>query len=55
MPTYEFKCQDCGVIFSKVILISRRSENQIICDACGSKNVEQLYTSISVKTDKKTW
>ena len=55
MPTYEFKCQECNTVFTKVLSISQRSSGMITCESCGSTHVDQLFTSISVKADKKTW
>lgn len=55
MPTYEFHCNACGKDFTNILSVSERTSRTITCPACGSKDVEQKYTSISVKTGKKTW
>ncbi|MBN1424846.1 zinc ribbon domain-containing protein [Candidatus Fermentibacteria bacterium] len=55
MPTYDFHCSSCGKDFSTILSIAARGEDAIVCPACGSKNVEQQFTSVSVKTGKKTW
>lgn len=55
MPTYEFHCSACGKDFSTILSIAERGTGTIACPACGSNEVEQQYTAVSVKTGKKTW
>lgn len=47
MPNYDFKCKDCVNAFSVNVSISER-EN-VICPACNSKNIQQIYSSFGVK------
>jgi len=55
MPTYEFHCSACGKDFTKVMTFADRRDETVTCPACASPDVEQMYTSVSVKTGKKTW
>ncbi|MEJ2637216.1 MAG: zinc ribbon domain-containing protein [Calditrichia bacterium] len=55
MPNYYFKCNDCQKTFSV-----RRSVEEMVklppppCVHCGGKNVQRLYSGISVVTSKKS-
>ncbi|HEY6953048.1 MAG TPA: zinc ribbon domain-containing protein [Bacteroidota bacterium] len=55
MPTYEYICRDCKKTF---ILISTMAEHEKgskpVCQHCGSKNVEQNYSSVTVITSRKS-
>ena len=55
MPTYEFTCNTCGEQFVKVMSFTERAEMSLVCPKCGSERIEQRFTAVSVKTDKKTW
>jgi len=43
MPTYEFKCMDCGYKFSKRISVNERQN--VTCPKCGGK-VEQVLSAL---------
>ncbi len=43
MPIYEYKCQDCGAIFEKLIY----KEEDVKCFICGGKNVKKLISLFS--------
>lgn len=43
MPIYEYKCQDCGTIFEKLIY----KEEDVKCFICGGKNVKKLISLFS--------
>ncbi len=55
MPTYEFRCKACGAEFTKILTMAERSAGDISCPKCESMEVDQVFSGISVKTDKKTW
>ncbi len=55
MPTYEFRCTACEKVFTKIMSFAARTSEPIACPHCGSKEIEQTYTAVSVKTGKKTW
>jgi len=41
MPIYEYKCEDCGKEFEK--LVSSQS-TEVVCEKCGSGNVRKLLS-----------
>jgi putative FmdB family regulatory protein len=45
MPIFEYKCQDCGAQFEKIITSSSRS---ILCAKCESPNVDKLLSVFAV-------
>jgi putative FmdB family regulatory protein len=55
MPTYEFTCNACSEQFSQIMSFTERADTTLTCPKCGSEEIEQRFTAISVKTDKKTW
>jgi putative FmdB family regulatory protein len=44
MPIYEFKCKDCGKVFSKLVF---NNANKVECPDCKSENVDKLISSIA--------
>lgn len=44
MPVYEFRCNDCGKQFSKLII---RKDDIPGCPFCKSQNVEKLISNIA--------
>ncbi|MCG8400932.1 MAG: zinc ribbon domain-containing protein [Firmicutes bacterium] len=48
MPTYDFRCSDCGHKFTIMASISDRDKTT--CPACRSAKVEQLFTGCQVRT-----
>jgi putative FmdB family regulatory protein len=45
MPIYEYKCQDCGTKFEKLV---RRSEGtDLECPSCGQKHLEQEFSTFA--------
>lgn len=51
MPTYEFKCKDCEMEFSKMTAISKKKD--IYCPNCGSKNLSEKFGGIFVTGGSK--
>ena len=47
MPIYEFKCNECGKKFSKIVM---KKDDLIECPKCKSKNVKKLMSSFSAST-----
>lgn len=47
MPNYDFKCEDCGYKFSKMVSYEKR--NEVSCKECGSDKTKQIFTSIMVQ------
>lgn len=48
MPTYDFRCAQCGQKFTVMVSIS--DKDKVSCPDCGGKNVEQLFTGCAVRT-----
>ena len=45
MPIYEYKCQDCGTKFEKLV---RRSEgSELVCPSCGQKHLQQELSTFA--------
>jgi len=42
MPTYDFKCRDCGEV-SEVFV--RSFNSKVRCPKCGGENMERLFSS----------
>jgi putative FmdB family regulatory protein len=54
MPTYEYVCKDCKKIFAVLITMAEHEKRvKPACQYCGSRNVEQNYSSVTVITSKK--
>ena len=45
MPIFEYKCQDCGAQFEKIIT---SSSSGVICGKCESPNVDKLILVFAV-------
>lgn len=44
MPTYEYKCMDCGEKFEVFTSISEKEKGlDVKCPKCGSDNVGQIF------------
>lgn len=55
MPAYEYICKDCSKTFVLFSTISEHEKNpKPACIHCGSKNVGQYYSSVTVITSKKS-
>lgn len=54
MPTYEFECKQCGKSFTLAETYSDHDRHDEQCPECGSKDVEQLISSVYAKTSKKS-
>ncbi len=42
MPTYDYRCPDCGKKFDKFVPIAQRDD--VACPECGAKPVTRLMT-----------
>jgi putative FmdB family regulatory protein len=45
MPIFEYKCQDCGTKFEKIV---SSSASEVVCKACDSPRVEKLLSVFAV-------
>jgi putative FmdB family regulatory protein len=44
MPIFEYKCQDCGTKFEKLV---RGTTTDILCPSCGKDHLEQELSTFS--------
>ena len=55
MPTYEYVCKDCKKTFTVIATFAEHEKGtKPACQHCGSTNVEQNYSSVTVITSKKS-
>ena len=54
MSNYVFHCQDCDKEFTQNLHISDVDKAAVTCPHCGSKKVNQLVSSFSAVTSKKS-
>ncbi len=54
MPFYDYACLDCKEHFSKVLTLSEHNRGGVTCPKCGSAKVEQLPSTFSAVTSKKS-
>jgi len=45
MPIYEYRCQDCGIVF-EIILFS--ASTRVTCPACHAGNVERQPSAFAI-------
>jgi len=53
MPTYEYRCKDCGHEFEQVERVSEHAAAHK-CPKCGSGNVEPVPAPFYAKTSRKS-
>lgn len=51
MPIFEYRCRECGARFEKIV---RSAAEQVICDSCQSRKVEQLLSVFAVSAASGT-
>ena len=50
MPIYEYKCQDCGTKFEK--LLRRSAETaEVNCPECGQKHLTQEFSTFAARAN----
>jgi putative FmdB family regulatory protein len=54
MPLYQFFCLECKKTFDTSLSLVDYEEGDVICPHCGSKNVEQRWSALSVIASKKS-
>jgi putative FmdB family regulatory protein len=54
MPTYEYKCMDCGKESVLNLSLADHDRGNITCPGCKSTHMEQLISAISAKTSRKS-
>jgi putative FmdB family regulatory protein len=46
MPIYEYKCDDCGTKFEKLVRRSTEVED-LVCPSCGEKHLKQEFSTFA--------
>jgi putative FmdB family regulatory protein len=55
MPTYEYRCKDCGKVFEQTVTLHEHEEHKPpSCPKCKSHNVEQQPTRFQAVTSQKS-
>ena len=54
MPTYEYRCAACGRKFAQEASIAEHEAKQPTCLRCGSANVIRSFSTVYIKTSKKS-
>ena len=55
MPEYEFHCSKCGKEFTVEESMKQHDQHhEIKCPKCGNTKVEQRFSSVFVRTSKKS-
>jgi putative FmdB family regulatory protein len=44
MPIFEYKCDDCGTKFEKLV---RRSGDEVLCPSCGQNHLKQELSTFA--------
>ena len=59
MPTYQYRCKECGKSFERTETITEHEAAKVRCPKCNSKKVTQVPGRVHVVTSKKakllTW
>jgi putative FmdB family regulatory protein len=51
MPMYEYHCKDCAAYTEINATIEQKQKGlEVICNVCGSRNVEQVFGGFSITT-----
>ena len=53
MPLYEYRCQECGEQFEKLVRFIT-STSEIECPKCGGQKVEKRISTFSARTSSTT-
>jgi putative FmdB family regulatory protein len=54
MPTYQYRCENCGKTFERTETISEHEALKPLCPKCGSKKVSFVPGRVYVVTTKKS-
>lgn len=44
MPIFEYRCDDCGTKFEKLV---RRSDDGLVCPSCGERHLTQQLSTFA--------
>lgn len=48
MPIYEYRCEDCGTQFEKLV---RRGEDGVSCPSCGQAHLKTEFSTFSARAN----
>jgi len=54
MPHYEYFCNACQKTFTMTLTMSEHDTGKTACPQCGSKDVEQRWSTFSAVTSRKS-
>lgn len=54
MPMYDYKCRECGKECLLALTLKEHESGAASCPSCGSKKLEQLITTFTARTSKKS-
>lgn len=54
MPTYEYRCEECGHSFTVKMNMAEHGQVSVACPACKGTSVLPHYTTFYAKTSKKS-
>ena len=54
MPTYQYRCEECGKAFERTETISEHEKAKRQCPKCGSMKVSVVPGRVYVVTSKKS-
>jgi putative FmdB family regulatory protein len=46
MPIYEYRCEDCGTKFEKLV---RRASDAPVCPSCGQQHLQQELSTFAAR------
>jgi putative FmdB family regulatory protein len=54
MPTYEYKCKDCGKVFEVTLMLSEVDKTRPKCPKCGKRRAARLLSRFTAQTSSKS-
>jgi putative FmdB family regulatory protein len=54
VPTYQYRCSECGKSFERTETISEHAAVKVRCPKCNGKKVTQVPGRIHIVTSKKS-
>jgi putative FmdB family regulatory protein len=51
MPIFEYRCDDCGTTFEKLV---RRAADQVLCPSCGQAHLTQEFSTFAAHSNGKS-
>jgi putative FmdB family regulatory protein len=54
LPIYEYRCQNCGEVFTAVEHMDEHGRAEPRCPECESQQVQQVFAPFFAKTGKKS-